>query len=70
MHMTLSGNESIQRSAVLAEPFRLCSNFEIPYEKVRDRVLIVERGDCTFIDKARRGQEAGASAVIVGIRMV
>ncbi len=26
---------------------------------------MIERGDCTFVDKARKAQQAGASAVIV-----
>lgn len=27
--------------------------------------MVVERGDCTFVDKARKAQAAGAIAVIV-----
>lgn len=61
----LTGNESIQRKVSLAEPFRLCSSLKTPKEKVQDRILVVERGDCTFIEKARRGQKAGAAAIIV-----
>lgn len=61
----LTGNESIQRKVALAEPFRLCSSLKIPQEKVKDRILVVERGDCTFIEKARKGQKAGAAAIIV-----
>lgn len=63
----LSGNESIQRRAIVAEPLRLCSVLETPVEQVLDRILIVERGDCTFIEKAREGQKAGAAAIIVGL---
>lgn len=63
----LTGNESIQRKVAFAEPFRLCSALKTPIEKVKDRILVVERGDCTFIDKARKGQEAGAAAIIVYI---
>lgn len=47
----LTGNESIQRKVAYAEPFRLCSPLKTPIEKIKDRILIVERGDCTFIDK-------------------
>ncbi|XP_055308120.1 ER degradation-enhancing alpha-mannosidase-like protein 3 isoform X2 [Sitodiplosis mosellana] len=61
----LTGNESIQRKVVLAEPFRLCSPLKTRIETVKDRILVVERGDCTFIDKARKSQEAGAAAIIV-----
>lgn len=61
----LTDNESIQRKVILAEPFRLCSSLKTPKENVQDRILVVERGDCTFIEKARRGQKAGAAAIIV-----
>lgn len=61
----LSGSESIQRPAVFAEPFRLCSNLRTPVDQVDGRILIIERGDCTFVDKARKAQAAGAAAVIV-----
>lgn len=61
----LTGNESIQRKISLADPFRLCSALKTPIENTRDRILIVERGDCTFIDKARNAQAAGFSAIIV-----
>lgn len=33
--------------------------------ELKNKIAIVERGDCTFIDKARRAQKAGAKAVIV-----
>lgn len=62
---TLTGNESIQRKIVYAVPFRLCEQLKIPAEKIKDQILVVERGDCTFIEKARKGQEAGAAAIIV-----
>lgn len=62
----LTGNESIQRKVVFAEPdFQLCSPLGLSIEKVENRILVVERGKCTFIDKARKGQEAGAAAIIV-----
>lgn len=34
-------------------------------ESIRDRIAVVQRGECTFVDKARRAQAAGAWAVIV-----
>lgn len=61
----LSGSESIQRQAIHAEPKRLCSKLKMSAEQVNGKILIVERGDCTFVDKARKAQEAGAAAVIV-----
>lgn len=61
----LTDTESIQRKAIYAEPFRLCSKLITPNNTVKDKILIIERGDCTFVDKARKAQEAGAAAVIV-----
>lgn len=62
----LTGTESIQRIAVFAEPIRLCSKLKSPTDdRVVGKIMIAERGDCTFVDKARRAQRAGAAAVIV-----
>lgn len=61
----LTGSESIQRRAIFAEPFRLCSKLNTPVDQINGQILIVERGDCTFVDKARKAQAAGAAAVIV-----
>lgn len=61
----LTGTESIQRQALFAEPFRLCTKLKTPVNQIDGKILIVERGDCTFVDKARKAQTAGASAVIV-----
>lgn len=61
----LTGSESIQRKVLYADPFRLCSKLTIPLDQIKGKILVVERGDCTFVDKARKAQEAGAAAVIV-----
>lgn len=61
----LTGSESIQRRALFAEPFRLCTKLKTPVDQIDGKILIVERGDCTFVDKARKAQTAGAAAVIV-----
>lgn len=61
----LTGTESIQRPAVFAEPFRLCTKLKTSVNKIDGKIVIVERGDCTFVDKARKAQAAGAAAVIV-----
>lgn len=66
----LTGNESIQRKVSVAEPFRLCSRLKNPIDKVQNRILLVERGDCTFIEKARKGQKAGAAAIIVNLASI
>lgn len=45
-------------------PPSICTALENA-DAIRDRVAVVQRGDCTFVDKARRAQAAGAWAVIV-----
>lgn len=61
----LTGDEFIQEKVVYAKPFRLCTKLQIPIEQIKNRILVIERGDCTFVEKARTAQEAGAKAVIV-----
>lgn len=61
----LTGEESVSQKIAYADPFRLCSKLNLNSEQVKGKILIVERGDCTFVDKARKAQEAGAIAVIV-----
>lgn len=48
----------------VADPLRVCEGVLNP-EHIRGRVAIVERGDCMFVEKARRLQKAGAIAGIV-----
>lgn len=61
----LTDNESIQRKVIFADPYRLCSTMKNPIEDVKDQIVIIERGDCTFVDKARKAQESGAVAAII-----
>lgn len=61
----LTANESIQRKTTIADPSSLCSELQNPIEDVNGRILIVTRGECAFVDKARKAQKAGAAAVII-----
>lgn len=61
----LTDNESIQRKAIHAVPINLCDDLTNPIESVKGRILIVTRGECAFVDKARKAQTAGAAAVII-----
>ncbi len=45
----------------VAEPERACS----AVASMRGRIALIERGDCSFVDKVRNAQAAGATAVIV-----
>ena len=49
---------------VVAQPYRACQALVNP-EGVKDRIVIMERGDCMFIDKARILQGEGATGGIV-----
>ncbi|KAJ6634826.1 ER degradation-enhancing alpha-mannosidase-like protein 3 [Pseudolycoriella hygida] len=60
----LVGENSVRQKVVYAEPIKLCSELQNAIE-VKGRILIVERGECTFVEKARKAQAAQAIAVIV-----
>lgn len=49
---------------VFAQPLKLCHD-ATNADKVKGHIVIMERGECMFIDKARRAQKAGAVAGIV-----
>lgn len=60
----LTGDMSISQRAVFSNPSKLCTSLKNSRE-LNGRIAIVERGDCTFVDKARRVQAAGSVAAIV-----
>lgn len=49
---------------VIGNPIEGCSPL-INSEDVRDNVVLLERGDCMFTEKARAAEEAGAKMVII-----
>jgi len=63
-HFSPEITTSVTSSAAFAKPFHLCSDVQNKQE-VSGKIAIVERGDCTFVDKARRAMNAGAKAVII-----
>ncbi|XP_055849202.1 ER degradation-enhancing alpha-mannosidase-like protein 3 isoform X2 [Episyrphus balteatus] len=60
----LVAEEFVEAEILVANPLRGCTDL-IDTGDIRGKILVVERGDCTFVDKARRAQTAGAKAVIV-----
>ncbi|KAG1693588.1 hypothetical protein DVH05_023352 [Phytophthora capsici] len=57
--------ESLQeRNVVIAEPFDGAKPFQNATE-MKDKIVVMERGGCTFARKVLRAQAAGAVAVIV-----
>eukprot|EP00038_Savillea_parva_P030425 m.77752 g.77752 ORF g.77752 m.77752 type:complete len:645 (+) comp9160_c0_seq1:37-1971(+) len=51
-------------TVVVAEPLTGCEDFT-NHGSMSDRVVLVQRGQCMFVDKVRNAQAAGAAAVIV-----
>ncbi len=51
-------------SLALAEPLRGCSSLT-NREEVKGRIVMMERSDCMFQEKARHAAHAGARALIV-----
>lgn len=48
----------------VAEPLRACDPLVNP-ERLAGRIVIIERGDCIFVSKVRKVEEAGGIAAIV-----
>ncbi|XP_022220191.1 ER degradation-enhancing alpha-mannosidase-like protein 3 isoform X2 [Drosophila obscura] len=64
----LIGEQFVEGDIILAKPLRACDeklNQEEDGDDARGKVLVAERGDCTFVSKARLAQKAGAVALIV-----
>lgn len=49
---------------MFAKPFHLCTEIQNKDEFI-GKIAVIERGECTFVDKARRAMNAGASAVVI-----
>ncbi|KAL9924688.1 LOW QUALITY PROTEIN: ER degradation-enhancing alpha-mannosidase-like protein 3 [Glossina fuscipes] len=55
----------VEGEVIIADPIRACGPVLKNAEKARAKIVIAERGDCTFVSKARVVQSAGALALIV-----
>ncbi|XP_058445795.1 ER degradation-enhancing alpha-mannosidase-like protein 3 [Malaya genurostris] len=60
----LTGDMAITQRGVFVSPSKVCTSLKNSRE-LNGKIAIVERGDCTFVDKARRVQAGGAMAAIV-----
>jgi hypothetical protein len=54
----------IVAEAILADPIQGCSDF-VNAAAIAGKIVLIDRGTCPFVDKARRAQAAGAAAVII-----
>ncbi|CRL00773.1 CLUMA_CG014027, isoform A [Clunio marinus] len=55
---------SVKSKASYVIPSHACSEIQNK-DDVKGKIAIIERGDCTFVDKARRAMLSGAIAVII-----
>ncbi|XP_026462618.1 ER degradation-enhancing alpha-mannosidase-like protein 3 isoform X3 [Ctenocephalides felis] len=60
----LEGDDKVFGKVVFTEPLRVCSEI-LNSKDLKGRIAIMERGDCIFVDKARKVEAAGAIAAIV-----
>lgn len=60
----LSGNKKVTAEVVIVQPFKACTSINSP-DEIKGKIAIVERGDCMFVDKARKVQKAGAVGAII-----
>jgi len=61
----LIGEQFVEGEIVWARPLRACDERLQNAENLSGKIVVAERGDCTFVSKARLAQKAGASALIV-----
>lgn len=60
----LRNDENVKAPVIFAQPFRVCNELTNA-DKMKGRIVIMERGDCMFVEKARKIQKAGAVGGIV-----
>jgi len=61
----LIGDQFVEGDVMLAKPFRACDEKLENADEAKGKILVAERGDCTFVSKARLAQKVGAVALIV-----
>lgn len=62
--LNLKRAEYVKAKTFIVHPFTACTNL-LETTAINGKIAIVERGDCMFIDKARRIQKAGAIGGII-----
>ncbi|KAF4522599.1 hypothetical protein B566_EDAN003579 [Ephemera danica] len=60
----LRGEEKVTARVAITDPLKVCGPLVHP-ERLKGRIAVMERGDCMFIEKARKVEQAGAVAAIV-----
>lgn len=62
--VNLRGDQVVKGKTFIVHPFNACNNL-LETTAIKGKIAIVERGDCMFIDKARRIQKAGAIGGVI-----
>ena len=60
----LLGDQKVTARTMIIHPFRACSEL-VQTEAIKGKIAIMERGDCMFVDKARKVQKHGAVGAII-----
>lgn len=60
----LSGGKTVTAPTVIVKPFNGCLN-PLQKQEIVGKIAIMERGDCMFVEKARKVQKAGALGAII-----
>lgn len=60
----LQGDHKVTARTIIIHPFRACTDL-IQSEVIKGKIAIMERGDCMFVDKARKVQKHGAVGAII-----
>lgn len=63
--INLRGDQKVTGQVVIAHPFRGCTDLSQGSGRLKGKIVIMERGDCTFVEKARRAQKSGAVGTII-----
>uniref|UniRef100_A0A1S4MY25 alpha-1,2-Mannosidase n=1 Tax=Pediculus humanus subsp. corporis TaxID=121224 RepID=A0A1S4MY25_PEDHC len=60
----LSGGMRVTAKVGVADPIQACESLSNS-DRLKGRIVIIQRGDCMFVSKVRKVEEAGAVAAIV-----
>lgn len=61
----LKGDQKVTARTIIIHPFRACGDHLTQSETIRGKIAIMERGECMFVEKARKVQKYGAVGAII-----
>ena len=62
--LDLKDGVKVSGQLVVGQPFRMCTD-PVDAAALRNKIVVIQRGDCMFVEKARRLQAAGCRGGIV-----